>query len=66
MGYNTINGTIGSIRGKHDSVNSIASGALIGLLFKSTGIYFSTNSLWIFINQLNLKNKSILSMIELI
>jgi import inner membrane translocase subunit TIM23 len=41
MGYNTINGTIGNIRGKHDSINSIASGALIGLLFKSAGIYFS-------------------------
>ncbi|GBB92017.1 hypothetical protein RclHR1_19500003 [Rhizophagus clarus] len=36
MGYNTINGIIGNIRGKHDSINSIASGALIGLLFKST------------------------------
>ena len=38
MGYNSINGIVGSIRGKHDSINSIASGALIGLLFKSTGI----------------------------
>jgi len=38
MGYNSINGIIGNIRGKHDSINSVASGALIGLLFKSTGI----------------------------
>ncbi|CAG8610171.1 16725_t:CDS:2 [Funneliformis caledonium] len=36
MGYNSINGIIGNIRGRHDSVNNIASGALVGLLFKST------------------------------
>ena len=38
MGYNSVNGIIGSIRGRHDSVNNVASGALVGLLFKSTGI----------------------------
>ena len=39
MGYNSINGIIGNIKGKHDSINSVASGALVGLLFKSTGTY---------------------------
>ena len=39
MGYNSINGIIGSIKGKHDSINSVASGAIVGLLFKSTGAY---------------------------
>ncbi|KAL9122124.1 MAG: hypothetical protein Q9187_001318 [Circinaria calcarea] len=34
--YNGINSTIGYYRGKHDSANSIAAGALSGMLFKST------------------------------
>ncbi|KAL8837448.1 MAG: hypothetical protein Q9170_002534 [Blastenia crenularia] len=36
MIYNGINSTIGYYRGKHDSANSIAAGALSGMLFKST------------------------------
>ena len=36
MVYNGVNSTIGHWRGKHDSVNSIAAGALSGMLFKST------------------------------
>ena len=34
--YNGINSTIGHYRGKHDSANSVAAGALSGMLFKST------------------------------
>ena len=34
--YNILNSSIDQLRGKHDSVNSIASGALSGMLFKST------------------------------
>ncbi|MCJ1314416.1 Mitochondrial import inner membrane translocase subunit tim23 [Agyrium rufum] len=34
--YSGINSTIGYYRGKHDSANSIAAGALSGMLFKST------------------------------
>ena len=34
--YNVVNSTIGNLRGKHDSANSIAAGALSGMLFKST------------------------------
>lgn len=34
--YNGFNSFIGSMRGKHDSVNSIAAGALSGMIFKST------------------------------
>ncbi|KAF2095688.1 putative mitochondrial import inner membrane translocase subunit tim23 [Rhizodiscina lignyota] len=36
MVYNGINSTIGHYRGKHDAANSIAAGALSGMLFKST------------------------------
>ena len=36
MVYNLINSTIGHYRGKHDSANSLAAGALSGILFKST------------------------------
>lgn len=36
MVYNGVNSTMGHWRGKHDSVNSIAAGALSGMLFKST------------------------------
>jgi import inner membrane translocase subunit TIM23 len=36
MAYNGINSFIGHIRGKHDAANSIAAGALSGMLFKST------------------------------
>ena len=36
MVYNGINSFIGHMRGKHDSANSIAAGALSGMLFKST------------------------------
>ena len=36
MLYNGINSTIGHYRGKHDSGNSIAAGALSGMVFKST------------------------------
>ncbi|SLM37622.1 mitochondrial import inner membrane translocase subunit tim23 [Lasallia pustulata] len=35
MVYNGINSTIGHYRGKHDSANSVAAGALSGMLFKS-------------------------------
>lgn len=34
--YNCVNSSIGYLRGKHDSANSIAAGALSGMLFKST------------------------------
>ncbi|KAJ9154950.1 hypothetical protein NKR23_g2447 [Pleurostoma richardsiae] len=34
--YNCINSYIGYLRGKHDAANSIAAGALSGMLFKST------------------------------
>lgn len=36
MVYNGINSLIGHYRGKHDAANSIAAGALSGMLFKST------------------------------
>lgn len=36
MVYNGMNSTIGYYRGKHDAVNSLAAGALSGMLFKST------------------------------
>ncbi|MCJ1480718.1 Mitochondrial import inner membrane translocase subunit tim23 [Schaereria dolodes] len=36
LAYSGINSTIGHYRGKHDSVNSIAAGALSGMLFKCT------------------------------
>jgi mitochondrial import inner membrane translocase subunit TIM23 len=36
MVYNGINSYIGYVRGKHDSANSIAAGALSGMIFKST------------------------------
>ncbi|KAI9731268.1 MAG: Mitochondrial import inner membrane translocase subunit tim23 [Claussenomyces sp. TS43310] len=36
MVYNGFNSFIGYTRGKHDSANSIAAGALSGMLFKST------------------------------
>jgi mitochondrial import inner membrane translocase subunit TIM23 len=36
LGYNLVNSTIGYYRGKHDALNSITSGALSGMLFKST------------------------------
>jgi import inner membrane translocase subunit TIM23 len=36
MVYNGINSFIGHMRGKHDSANSIAAGALSGMIFKST------------------------------
>lgn len=36
MVYNGINSFIGHLRGKHDAANSIAAGALSGMLFKST------------------------------
>ncbi|CAG8453440.1 4883_t:CDS:2 [Acaulospora morrowiae] len=45
MGYNGINGIIGSMRGKHDSINNVMSGALIGAIFKSTaGIRAATTA----------------------
>lgn len=34
--YNSINSLIGNLRGKHDAANTIAAGALSGMLFKST------------------------------
>ncbi|KAF1987497.1 mitochondrial import inner membrane translocase subunit tim23 [Aulographum hederae CBS 113979] len=36
MVYNGVNSTIGYYRGKHDSANSIAAGAISGAIFKST------------------------------
>jgi len=36
MVYNGTNSTIGYYRGKHDTVNSIAAGAVSGAVFKST------------------------------
>lgn len=36
LAYNAINSTVGHYRGKHDTANSIISGALAGALFKST------------------------------
>ncbi|KAI1777872.1 Tim17-domain-containing protein [Hypoxylon cercidicola] len=34
--YNCFNSAIGNLRGRHDSANTIAAGALSGMLFKST------------------------------
>jgi import inner membrane translocase subunit TIM23 len=36
MVYNGVNSTIGYYRGKHDTVNSVLSGAIAGAVFKST------------------------------
>lgn len=36
MMYNGINSTIGYYRGKHDSFNSVAAGAISGMVFRST------------------------------
>ena len=36
MVYNGFNSTLGYCRGKHDSFNSVAAGAMSGMLFKST------------------------------
>ncbi|KAJ9192870.1 hypothetical protein DTO166G4_6463 [Paecilomyces variotii] len=36
MVYNGINSSLGYVRGKHDSANSIVAGALSGMVFKST------------------------------
>ena len=36
IAYNCFNSYIGRLRGKHDAANSIAAGALSGMLFKST------------------------------
>jgi len=36
MMYNGVNSTIGYYRGKHDSMNSIAAGAISGAVFRST------------------------------
>lgn len=36
MVYNGVNSTIGHYRGKHDAANSVAAGALSGMVFKST------------------------------
>lgn len=36
MVYNGFNSFIGSVRGKHDSANSVMAGALSGMIFKST------------------------------
>ncbi|OTA93314.1 hypothetical protein M434DRAFT_31086 [Hypoxylon sp. CO27-5] len=36
IAYNCFNSAIGYVRGKHDAANSIAAGALSGMLFKST------------------------------
>ena len=35
--YNGVNSTIDALRGKHDSIGSVAAGALTGAAFKSTG-----------------------------
>jgi hypothetical protein len=35
--YNGVNSTIDALRGEHDSMGSIAAGALTGAIFKSTG-----------------------------
>lgn len=34
--YNGVNSTIGHVRGKHDTANSVAAGVISGALFKST------------------------------
>lgn len=36
MVYNGINSTIGHVRGRHDTSNSVVAGALSGAIFKST------------------------------
>jgi mitochondrial import inner membrane translocase subunit TIM23 len=36
MCYNGINSTIGYYRGRHDAGNSVAAGALSGMVFRST------------------------------
>ncbi len=38
--YNGVNSTIDALRGKHDSMGSMAAGALTGAIFKTTGIFF--------------------------
>jgi import inner membrane translocase subunit TIM23 len=35
--YNGVNSTIDALRGEHDSMGSMAAGALTGAIFKSTG-----------------------------
>ena len=37
--YNGINSSIDAFRGKHDTMGSMAAGALTGALFKSTGMF---------------------------
>ena len=36
MGYNAINSTIGTLRGKHDAANSVLAGMIAGVVWKST------------------------------
>lgn len=36
MLYNGVNSTIGHFRGRHDTANSVLSGAITGAVFKST------------------------------
>lgn len=38
--YNGLNSSIDAVRGRHDTLGSIAAGGLTGLLFKSTGASF--------------------------
>lgn len=37
LAYNGINSTIDGVRGKHDTLGSMAAGALTGALYKSSG-----------------------------
>ena len=43
--YNGVNSSIDAMRGKHDTMGSMAAGAVTGAIFKSTGLpwLFSTN-----------------------
>ena len=39
--YNGVNSSIDAMRGKHDTMGSMAAGALTGAIFKSTGSSWS-------------------------
>lgn len=44
--YNGINSSIDAVRGEHDTVGSMAAGALTGVLYKATGARACRYVLW--------------------
>jgi import inner membrane translocase subunit TIM23 len=42
--YNGVNSSIDAMRGKHDTMGSMAAGAVTGALFKSTGSPWSSSA----------------------